>query len=192
MFLRVAEFHRVFGQYIADVPAFPDQRIRDLRMRLLQEEYNEFCDAYANNDLVEMADGLADMCYIIAGTCVSYGICPDEPIDYPYEEIIKQVDLFIHKPLNDVLGEVVAKYEIREAANDLEEVKTQLMLLMSAIFGVALHLGLPLKTVFAEVHRSNMSKVEEDGLPRYREDGKLLKGSRYSPPDIRAILYPQG
>jgi predicted HAD superfamily Cof-like phosphohydrolase len=37
---------------------------------------------------------------------------------------------------------------------------------------------------FAEVHRSNMSKLGEDGKPIYREDGKILKGPNYSSPNL--------
>jgi len=40
----------------------------------------------------------------------------------------------------------------------------------------------------AEVHRSNMSKLGEDGKPVYRKDGKILKGPNYSPPDLEAVL----
>ena len=40
---------------------------------------------------------------------------------------------------------------------------------------------------FQEVHRSNMSKLGEDGRPIYREDGKVLKGPNYFPPDLAKI-----
>lgn len=40
---------------------------------------------------------------------------------------------------------------------------------------------------FAEVHRSNMSKLGEDGKPIYREDGKVLKGPNYFKPDLAKI-----
>lgn len=39
-----------------------------------------------------------------------------------------------------------------------------------------------------EVHRSNMSKLGEDGKPIYREDGKVLKGPNYSEPDLKEVL----
>jgi len=42
--------------------------------------------------------------------------------------------------------------------------------------------------VFNEVHRSNMSKLGEDGKPIYREDGKVLKGPNFSKPDIQQFL----
>lgn len=40
----------------------------------------------------------------------------------------------------------------------------------------------------AEVHRSNMSKLSADGKPVLREDGKILKGPHYSPPDLASVL----
>lgn len=40
----------------------------------------------------------------------------------------------------------------------------------------------------AEVHRSNMSKLGADGKPIYRDDGKILKGPNYTPPDLRKVL----
>jgi predicted HAD superfamily Cof-like phosphohydrolase len=42
--------------------------------------------------------------------------------------------------------------------------------------------------VFNEIHRSNMSKLDDDGKPIYREDGKIMKSSNYFLPDIKAML----
>ncbi len=42
--------------------------------------------------------------------------------------------------------------------------------------------------VFDEIHRSNMSKLDENGKPVYREDGKIMKGNNYFLPDIKGIL----
>ena len=42
--------------------------------------------------------------------------------------------------------------------------------------------------VFLEIQRSNMSKLDENGQPIYREDGKVLKSHLYTPPQIDAIL----
>ena len=38
------------------------------------------------------------------------------------------------------------------------------------------------------VHKSNMSKLDEDGNPIYREDGKVLKGPNYKPPDLSDLI----
>lgn len=54
--------------------------------------------------------------------------------------------------------------------------------------GAALEWGVPLEACFAEVHRSNMSKVGADGRPILREDGKVLKGPGYEPPDIAGVI----
>ncbi len=43
-------------------------------------------------------------------------------------------------------------------------------------------------TLFEEVHRSNMSKLDENGRPIYREDGKVLKSAQFSEPDLETIL----
>jgi predicted HAD superfamily Cof-like phosphohydrolase len=80
----VKDFHRAFGQRIGTVPEFPDNSPeRSLRMKLITEEFNELCDAEENNDLIEVADALADIIYIALGTAVSYGI----PLDKVFEEV---------------------------------------------------------------------------------------------------------
>jgi len=45
-----------------------------------------------------------------------------------------------------------------------------------------------IEEVFDEIHRSNMSKLDENGQPIYREDGKVMKSNRYFRPDIKKIL----
>lgn len=41
---------------------------------------------------------------------------------------------------------------------------------------------------FMEVHRSNMSKLDENGLPIYREDGKIMKGKNYFKPNLKQFI----
>ena len=45
-----------------------------------------------------------------------------------------------------------------------------------------------LDTALVRVHESNLSKLGEDGKPVYREDGKVLKGSNYQPPDLQDLV----
>ena len=45
-----------------------------------------------------------------------------------------------------------------------------------------------LEQALRRVHRSNMSKLGEDGKPVYREDGKVLKGPNYQPPDLSDLV----
>ena len=116
----VKEFHRIYSVYISDKPELPKQETRDLRVSLLKEEWNEYLLGEFNDDLVEIADALGDMLYIIHGTAISYGI--------------------------------------------------------------------PLDKVFDEIHRSNKSKLGDDGQPIYREDGKVLKGPNFFSPDVAGII----
>lgn len=54
--------------------------------------------------------------------------------------------------------------------------------------GANLVFGLPAEAITAEIHRSNMSKLGEDGKPIYRADGKILKGPNYFGPKIDHVL----
>lgn len=60
------------------------------------------------------------------------------------------------------------------------------------IAGFALEAGIPHPDVVTEIHRSNLSKLGEDGKPILREDGKILKGPGYFRPDIAAVLGIDG
>lgn len=58
------------------------------------------------------------------------------------------------------------------------------------LFGTILQHGLQHKIdeVFDEIHRSNMSKLDDNGQPIFREDGKILKSKNYFEPDIQKVL----
>lgn len=58
-------------------------------------------------------------------------------------------------------------------------------------YGTALTYGIDLDAVLAEVHRSNMTKLQADDTPLLREDGKVLKSELYEPPDIAGVLERQ-
>ena len=70
----VAEFHRTFDIARASVPTIPDETTRQLRVRLIQEEFDELKDALSQCDAVAVAKELADLLYVVYGTAVSCGI----------------------------------------------------------------------------------------------------------------------
>jgi predicted HAD superfamily Cof-like phosphohydrolase len=117
---KVKQFHKIYDCNIGDRPKFPNDDERELRKKLLKEEFDEYLKAEKDNDLVEVADALGDMLYIIYGTAVSYGL-----------------------PINDI---------------------------------------------FDEIHNSNLSKLDDNGVPIRREDGKILKGPNYFRPNIEEVL----
>ena len=119
----VQEFHEAFGLGVKEEPtANIGLKKVQLRYELMKEENEEYLEAAKKGDLLEVADALGDMLYILCGTIVEHGLQ--------------------HK----------------------------------------------IDAVFEEIQRSNMSKLGENGNPVYRKDGKVLKGSNYSPPDLEKIL----
>jgi predicted HAD superfamily Cof-like phosphohydrolase len=76
-------------------------------------------------------------------------------------------------------------------AADLCEIADALADVVYVAYGTALTYGIDLDAVLAEVHRSNMSKLDASGRPVLREDGKVAKSDRYSPPDIDGVLRRQ-
>jgi predicted HAD superfamily Cof-like phosphohydrolase len=120
------QFQRAYNSTHNTKPTLLTQDESELRYRLGKEELDEYLDACTNNDLIEVADALADQLYILLGTMVAHGM----------------VDV--------------------------------------------------IEDIFDEVHRSNMSKLGEDGTPIYREDGKILKGPNFSKPNISKYLTHSG
>ena len=119
----VREFHEAFGVPAYDTPRIPPAERISLRIGLIHEEFHESFKALVANDLIGIADGLADMVVVIYGTALEYGINLD--------------------------------------------------------------------AVLKEVHASNMSKLGPDGKPILREDGKILKGKDWQPPNIARVLAGQ-
>ncbi len=82
--------------------------------------------------------------------------------------------------------------EYLEAAKngDLVEVADALGDQLYILCGTILKHGLQhkIEEVFEEIQRSNMSKLDKDGNPIYREDGKVMKSELYFKPDIKKIL----
>ena len=70
----VLEFHRQFDIYVAATPTLPDEKTRNLRVRLIQEEFDELKEAFHKGDLPNVAKELADLLYVVYGTAVSCGI----------------------------------------------------------------------------------------------------------------------
>jgi len=104
----VKDFHIAFGQRVSENPNLPGDYLgqeRELRRKLLKEEFNEYNDAEINDDIVEIADALADIIYIACGTAVSYGI----PLDKVFTEVHRSnmAKLVDGKPLYREDGKVM-------------------------------------------------------------------------------------
>ncbi len=70
----VAEFHRTFQHPVLEEPQIPAAERAKLRVTLLQEELDEFRQAIEEGDLVEVADALCDLQYVLAGAVLEFGL----------------------------------------------------------------------------------------------------------------------
>lgn len=71
---QVAEFHKTFDHPIVESPAIPAKKRADLRVELISEELKELAEAIKENDLVEVADALCDIQYVLSGAILEFGL----------------------------------------------------------------------------------------------------------------------
>ena len=70
----VARFHELFNHPILKSPEIPSEKRCNLRVELIQEELNELQQAIIDNDIVEVADALCDIQYVLAGAVLEFGL----------------------------------------------------------------------------------------------------------------------
>lgn len=102
-----------------------------------------------------------------------------DAMGFATDDIKDSADYMLNKIGPRVYNDEVDLVAIADALGDLEYVTN----------GAALEMGIPLPDVVAEVHRSNMTKLGQDGKPIYREDGKILKGPGFEEPDLERVLF---
>ena len=69
-----------------------------------------------------------------------------------------------------------------------EDTLKELADLVYVCYQYAENMGWSLDEALDRIHKSNMSKLGEDGKPIYREDGKVLKGPNYKPPSLTDLI----
>lgn len=116
----VRHFMEVYGQEVKTKSSFPSEKIIKLRYDLIKEELDELSLAIKEKNLIEVADALTDLLYVVYGAGHAFGI-------------------------------------------DLDK-------------------------CFAEVQRSNLSKLDIDGKAIYNDNGKVMKGPNYSKPNLKQFL----
>lgn len=83
---QVSEFMAVMGQEMPEQPTIPSQGIQALRYKLIDEENNELSEAAAKNDIIEVADALCDLRYVVEGAFRAYGFSA-ELADELFDEV---------------------------------------------------------------------------------------------------------
>ncbi|HEY84325.1 MAG TPA: hypothetical protein G4N96_04320 [Chloroflexi bacterium] len=89
-----------------------------------------------------------------------------------------------------LMREELAEVETAIANNNLLNLSKELSDLLYVLLGTVEAFGLSTKfpALFSEVHRSNMSKLDDNGKAIIREDGKFLKSKNYTKPDLEKVL----
>jgi predicted HAD superfamily Cof-like phosphohydrolase len=80
-FNKVKAFMNTYGQDVKEKAEFPENKIVQLRIDLIEEELNELKEAIKNKDIVEVADALTDILYVTYGAGHSFGVDLDECFD---------------------------------------------------------------------------------------------------------------
>ena len=80
-FEKVGLFMRTFGQEVKNKPSLSTDKINQLRINLVNEEFQEFKEAIDKKDLKEVADALTDILYVVYGAGHAFGINLDKCFD---------------------------------------------------------------------------------------------------------------
>lgn len=204
----IAEFHTKFGhpnELQVSMANLLDPKLVGLRLNLITEELKEGMDAeIILNDpeqdgeakeaaIIEIFDSLVDVAVVTIGTACAFGLHLDssEVSQEMFEELQLMEDIF--QPL---AAELTSLTENLLDLNKFPSTKSYLVStilrnlqnLLDYCIGIADSLNFPFELGFLEVHASNMSKLGSDGLPIYREDGKILKGPNYFKPNLKKVL----
>lgn len=108
--------------------------------------------------------------------------CPDE-LTMPDGDVIRlRLSL-----VSEEFLELTEEFNMNEGF-DITKVAKELADLLYVTYGFAATLGIPIDKVFEEVHKSNMTKLGDDGKPVYRDDGKVLKSKNYRPANLDSVL----
>ena len=79
----VKEFHKVLGIPIGENPRNIPRHAFGRRTRLINEELSEYCKAVSENNIVEIADALGDLLYVVFGAAIEHGL----PMDKIFSQI---------------------------------------------------------------------------------------------------------
>ena len=77
-FEKVGDFMEAFGQEVLYIPTTPDFNLSALRLDLIEEEVQELRDGLANKSMLEIADALTDILYVVYGAGHAFGIDLDD------------------------------------------------------------------------------------------------------------------
>lgn len=180
---QVKEFNETFGVAMSSTPT---TRVpaAGLRYELIREELEELGTAIDTLDIVEIADALGDIEYVVDGALLVFGMAEASRSKRTFSSYHLGYDTGRQVPLDDLYSAIL--WDNQQGTVDT------LLDLKAAVREYADGFGIDLDAVVDAIHKSNMSKLGEDGKPIYRElDRKVMKGPNYKTPtdDIRKLVF---
>jgi hypothetical protein len=208
----VLDFHHTFGATIRRYPSVPSPEDAMLRIRLLNEELGELEQAISAADIVKIADALIDLDYVCFGSAVTCGVILREERYIKLEGRAPALDGDLEYRAHEI-KEAIHLLGVTFAHRDTNGIKCALEMIHHQVLLACAECYLPYHALFAEVHRSNMSKLwtwaEIQSVPSgcraiavrdmkledtgrgfvvKRDDGKVIKSPSYEPADLNKIL----
>lgn len=110
----VREFHEAFSLTVNDKPNFDDPFYGNysLRQKLIDEEYEELCEAMNTGNVKDIAKEMADLLYVVYGTAVTMGIDLDAVFKVVHESNMSKLD-DDGKPMYNSYGKVIKSNNYR-------------------------------------------------------------------------------
>jgi len=102
----VKNFMNIYEQEVKKSPSFPSKKIVQLRYDLIKEELDELSVAIKDNDIVEVADALTDLLYVVYGAGHSFGIDLDKCFGEVQRSNLSKLDID-GKPIYNENGKVL-------------------------------------------------------------------------------------
>lgn len=185
----VGEFHDVFGHPRRTVPYYEcyeeKPNLVPFRVKLIMEEYKELTTAFQNRDLVEIADALCDISYVVNGAALCLGFNMDDlakechlrivvydgikyTIGGDEDTVIDNKNHYIVTCIQRLGISIKTFVEYSEHMNRLfqddrkkyfENLGTMLLGILSEVYLFGYGMGFDMDLMFREVHRSNMAKT---------------------------------
>ena len=165
----VKQFMNLFSQTVNTDPTMPSLKTLELRIELIREEITELSEALYNDDLVEIADALTDILYVVYGAYATFGTEPEMNIiqpqpafsGYPVRVPTATESFQILSVLKNSLSDLEKQFSAFQIPNDaiVDSASYYLDNILNAVYKFSNKINLDINSCFEEVHNSNMSKA---------------------------------
>lgn len=171
----VRAFHEAFGHPVNQPQVGLDRLPR--RAKWITEELAELIEAVLEDDVVGIADAVADALYFCYGTRVELGLKADETV-HPGIEMDPDVRITMAWQSAGVLATQGMEGDVAPVGAILSQIEFHLVSLAASF-------DLPITEVLEKVHEANMAKLGPDGAVALGPDGKVVKPAGWVGPEQR-------